>query len=153
MPSSSATVAPFASSVSTCACARGGSVTCEPSEKRSDSGAESAATRRSPTAPVRPAPAPSTANESGVGRITKNRDAGRTRGRTQQRQPPRPVRALRLPALFVQRLEPRLNLRQQLPPARVALNRARNVAHQRFDIYSFWVSHLPPCVSRSRSAG
>jgi len=71
VPSCSATVAPFASSVSTCACARGGSVTCEPSEKRSDSGAESAATRRSPTAPVRPAPAPSTANESGVGRITK----------------------------------------------------------------------------------
>ena len=64
-----------------------------------------------------------------------------------------PVRALRLPALFVQRREPRLNLRQQLPAARVALNRPRHVAHQRFDITHFVVSHRPPCVSRSRSAG
>ena len=51
-----------------------------------------------------PAPAPSTAYESGCGRSTKIAIPAAHSAAPSQRQPPRPVRAPRLPALIVQRV-------------------------------------------------
>ena len=107
-------------------------MTCEPSEKRSASGAESEAASRSPIAPLLLVLLDARAVDRIGERIRtqhEDRDPGRAQRRARQRQPPRAVRAPLLPALIVQPFEARLDLRQQVPPARVALNGARHVAH------------------------
>jgi hypothetical protein len=71
VPSSRATVAPRASSASTCACARAGSVTSEPSENFSASSPRWGPTKRSPMFPARPTTSvtPATAYVSGWIRV------------------------------------------------------------------------------------
>jgi hypothetical protein len=101
-PSSIATVAPCASSASTCACARGGSVTCEPSEKRSDSGAASGAASCSPTAPGSDRRRAVDRERQRLRPHHEDRDPGRAQRRARQRQPPRPC-ARCAAALVVQR--------------------------------------------------
>ncbi len=118
VPSSTATVAPSLSSASTCAAARGGSVTAEPSEKLSASGLVPGATMAAPTRPS--AVSPATANDSGCGRSqTKAASAAQAPGAGQGPGPRRhPARLARLDLR-----QPRLDLRHQVAALGVARRR------------------------------
>ena len=133
VPSSIATVAPSRSSASTWAAACGGSVTADPSENCSWSGAAAGATSAAPTSPSPDA-----------------RDGVRDRARVKEMMAVA-VQAARLPnaSATLQRpfagcagrarrlcraAESRLDLRQDVLALGLALDDATHVAHQRFQL-------------------